>query len=56
MSESQVTQVIETAQALLNEKVAADALDKELLSDHTFSVSNLAKQAEMLKWAGICFG
>jgi hypothetical protein len=56
MSESQITKIREIAQALLDEKVAASDLDKQLLSDHSYSVSNLQKQAEMLKWAGISFG
>jgi hypothetical protein len=56
MSESQITKIREIAQALLDEKVAASDLDKQLLTDHSYSVSNLQKQAEMLKWAGISFG
>ena len=56
MNESQVTKVCETAKALLDEKINASPLEKELLSDAAFSVPNLYKQAEMLKWAGICFG
>ena len=56
ITNSQAIKAIERAKALLAEKIEADSQDKKLLSKDKVVIPNLAKEAAMLRWAGIDFG